>query len=53
MRGWNEFKKFASIYYPKTEIISINPIGLKGLFKDIYTDKSGSYVDSKGNKINV
>lgn len=31
------FKKFADRIYPDIEIISINPIGLKGIFKDIYT----------------
>lgn len=35
--GYKKFKKFASIYYPDTEIISINPVGLKGIFKDVYT----------------
>lgn len=35
--GWKVMKEFASLYYPETEIISINPVGLKGLFKDIYT----------------
>lgn len=34
-----KLKKFANTYYPKTEIISVNPVGLKGVFKDIYTDK--------------
>lgn len=34
---WKDLKKFAKIYYPNTEIISINPIGLKGIFKDVYT----------------
>lgn len=33
---WRELKSFADIYYPDTEIVSINPVGLKGLFKDIY-----------------
>lgn len=33
--GWKKMKEFASVYYPETEIISINPVGLKGLFKDI------------------
>ncbi|MDR2341584.1 MAG: hypothetical protein LBD84_00890 [Campylobacteraceae bacterium] len=37
--GWRKFKEFAQIHYPNIQIISINPIGLKGLFKDeIYTD---------------
>lgn len=33
---WRELKEFAEIYYPDTEIISINPVGLKGIFKDEY-----------------
>lgn len=39
IEGWQKFKKFAQTYYPDTEIISINPVGLKGFFKDIYTNK--------------
>ncbi len=35
--GYLKLKEFASIYYPNTEIVSINPVGLKGLFKDVYT----------------
>ena len=35
---WKELKKFADFHYPGTEIISINPVGLKGIFKDIYTE---------------
>lgn len=35
---WLKFKNFAKLYYPDTEIISINPIGLKGLFKDVYSE---------------
>ncbi|HNW25853.1 MAG TPA: hypothetical protein PKI94_03590 [Candidatus Gastranaerophilaceae bacterium] len=34
--GWQAMKEFANLYYPETEIISINPVGLKGLFQDIY-----------------
>ncbi len=34
---YQEMKRFAQIHYPETEIISINPVGLKGMFKDIYT----------------
>lgn len=37
--GWKRMKNFAKIYYPDTEIISINPVGLKGIFKDIYQDE--------------
>ena len=32
-------KEFAETYYPDTEIISINPVGLKGVFKDEFTEK--------------
>ena len=35
---WKEIKKFKDIYYPETEIISVNPIGLKGIFTDLYQD---------------
>lgn len=36
MHGWSEFKEFACQFYPNVEIVSINPVGLKGMFKDIY-----------------
>ena len=29
---WKEFTKFKNQYYPQTEIISINPVSLKGWF---------------------
>ena len=34
---WGKIKTFAKTYYPNTEIISVNPVGLKGIFKDVYT----------------
>ncbi len=34
--GWLKVKDFSQIFYPKTEIISVNPVGLKGIFQDIY-----------------
>ena len=34
MQGYAWFKLFAQRYYPATEIVSINPVGLKGLFID-------------------
>lgn len=37
-RFWPTLKKFQQTYYPETEIVSINPVGLKGLFKDVYTE---------------
>lgn len=36
---WKQIKHLAEIYYPDTEIISINPVGLKGMFKDFYQKK--------------
>lgn len=39
-KQWAEFKLFRDIYYPDTKIVSINPVGLKGLFdEDIYTNE--------------
>ena len=35
---WKKLKVFADFNYPLTEIISINPVGLKGIFKDVYTE---------------
>ncbi len=37
IEGWRELKLFADAYYPDIEIISVNPKGLKGLFKDEFT----------------
>ena len=34
---WKNFKNFAQRYYPETEIICVNPVGLKGIFKEVYT----------------
>lgn len=31
---WLELKAFAKAFYPDVEIISINPVGLKGIFQD-------------------
>ena len=33
---YTKLKHFAQAFYPQTEIISINPVGLKGLFTDFY-----------------
>ena len=50
LNGWNQIKQFAKIHYPNTKIISINPIGLKGIFnEDIYT-YNGQYVKDIGNE---
>ena len=35
LKAYGKFKDFAHKYYPDIDIISINPVGLKGIFKDI------------------
>ena len=37
LNSWRKFKNFVSTYYPEIEIISINPVVLRGLFHDVYT----------------
>lgn len=39
VKSWQELKVFKEIYYPDTQIISVNPVGLKGIFEDEYTEK--------------
>lgn len=36
LKGYKKFIEFKNKYYPEVEVVSINPIGLKGYFKDIY-----------------
>lgn len=36
--GYQKVKRFVAIHYPDTEIISVNPVGLKGMFHDVYTE---------------
>ena len=38
IKTWEKIKRFAEIYYPDTEIISVNPVGLKGIFSDLYQE---------------
>lgn len=35
---WKSFADYAAELFPNVKIISINPIGLKGLFEDVYTE---------------
>lgn len=39
VRKWKELKKLTQRVYPDVEIISINPVGLKGLFHDEYQEE--------------
>ena len=32
VKGYEKMKEFIERFYPETEVISINPVGLKGLF---------------------
>ena len=34
LKDWQEAKTFAECYYPTTEIISVNPVNLRGVFTD-------------------
>jgi hypothetical protein len=38
IQKWLELKAFAEVFYPDVEIISVNPVGLKGIFKDEYQE---------------
>ncbi len=44
--GHGLLKRFVEIYYPDVEICSINPVGLKGLFKD-YIMEHGDFYEEK------
>ena len=37
IEGCKKIKQFSANYYPEIEIISVNPVGLKGIFEDVYT----------------
>ena len=39
---WKKAKNHIDEVYPDVEVVSINPVGLKGLFKDVYTQR---YID--------
>ena len=45
--GYAKMKAFAEHHYPETKIFSINPVSLKGLFTDIYTDEYKKSLENK------
>lgn len=45
LEKWMEIKEFAKINYPDTRIISVNPVGLKGVFEDLFQEKANSNND--------
>lgn len=49
--AWQKLKVFADTYYPETQIISVNPVGLKGLFNDVYTNSYIKYLDNSKEKV--
>ena len=48
-RLWSEAAYSIQMLYPDIEVISINPVGLKGMFKDVYTQ---SYADKHTELLN-
>lgn len=38
VQGYKMLKEVRDYHYPDVEIISINPVGLRGLFRDVYTE---------------
>lgn len=43
MRGdWQMFKEHVNTSYPELEVVSINPVGLRGLFNDLDTKAPGT-----------
>ena len=38
IEDWHKIKRHVDTYYREIDVISVNPVGLKGLFRDIYTD---------------
>lgn len=45
--GWREMRQHCKQYFPNLEIVSINPVGLRGFFdRDVFSDaESGTYAD--------
>lgn len=37
LKGYRKLKDFTERFYPETELISVNPVGLRGMFRDVYT----------------
>ena len=44
IEGYKKFRAFRDLQYPKTRIVSVNPIGLRGIFEDVYTEQ---FIDSQ------
>ena len=35
--NYKKMKEYANAYYPNIKIVSVNPVGLRGIFEDVYT----------------
>lgn len=44
---WKFMKNWLDLFYPDIEVISVNPIGLRGVFNDIYTKKYDIFQDGQ------
>lgn len=36
IENYKRLKSYADMYYPNSKIVSVNPVGLRGIFEDIY-----------------
>lgn len=43
--NWKRMRDHIKVYFPDIEVISVNPIGLAGMFEDMYTQE---YMDAYG-----
>lgn len=43
IESWKWVDAFVKRYYPSIEVISVNPVGLRGMFREIYTE---SYLEA-------
>ena len=47
IKRWKQLKQFAEEVYPDVKIYSVNPVGLKGVFEDIFsTNDSSKYINN-------
>ena len=47
IKSYHHIRDFRNLHYPDTKIVTVNPIGLKGLFdEDIYTDSYLKYMET-------
>ncbi len=47
IKEWSRLAEFARRSYPEIEIISVNPVGLKGMFKDMKMKQKGRPISTR------